>query len=183
MGSSSSQTTTNAAMVRTTSASSFTPLRPITRATSAVVAAVTKPSSTRTGTNSRSGSSRYAPSAPGRSLRSAASRSDSRIRALNAASIAPRYTPAPASRKISNGVMLSAQGTAPRLVVLTCAQSSFRGGRLCAAAGARASACVRCRFRDRSPGGAADHAARARAIRSTPNDPPRAPAGARRRAR
>ena len=49
---------------------------PIASARSAVAPAVTRPSSRRTGTNSRTGSSRYSPSAPGRPLRSAMSRSD-----------------------------------------------------------------------------------------------------------
>ena len=72
---------------------------PMARASRAVAPAVTSPSSSRTGMNSSSGSSRYAPRASGRPLRSATSRSDSRISALNAASIAPRYTATHASRK------------------------------------------------------------------------------------
>src|SRR5581483_10015200 len=69
-----------------------------------VATAVTTPTNRRTGMNSRSGSSRYAPSAPGRLLRSAVRRSDSRISAPNAASIAPRYTAAQPSRKIASGI-------------------------------------------------------------------------------
>ena len=69
--------------------------RPCTRSTPSrlaqnTVATVTiSPMSRRTGTNSSTGSSRYGPRPPARPLRSAISRSDSRIRALKAASIVP----------------------------------------------------------------------------------------------
>ena len=51
---------------------------------------VTTPMASRTGTNSRSGSSRNRPSRSPRPLRSATRRSDSRIIALNADSTVPR---------------------------------------------------------------------------------------------
>jgi hypothetical protein len=63
---------------------------PIPSAIRTVAPAVTTPMRKRNGMNSRSGSSRNCPSASGASLRSACSRSDSRISALNAASSAPR---------------------------------------------------------------------------------------------
>ncbi len=106
-GSSSSHTTTKATTEMTTDVSVLAPLVPNARASSAVALAVTRPSSSRTGMNSSSGSSRYSPSSSGRPLRSATSRSDNRISALNAASIAPRYTAAHASRKILSGIIVA----------------------------------------------------------------------------
>ena len=85
------------------------PSTPIAARSSAVAVAVTSPSSSRTGTNSRIGSSRYVAEAPGRSLRSATRRSDSRISALNAASIAPRYTAAQREQEDgSSGIIVRA---------------------------------------------------------------------------
>ena len=104
-GTNSSNTTTKAASASITDGSAWPASMPMPRASSAVAAPVTRPSRSRTGMNSSSGSSRYDPSAPGRLERSATSRSDSRISALNAASMVPRYTAAPASRKIANGIM------------------------------------------------------------------------------
>ena len=97
-----------------------------------------------------------------RPLRSATRRSDSRISALNAASIAPRYTAAHASRKMTSGVMPAGRAAAqPRH-----ARSAPRAGRPSAAAAARRAASARRRARDRSRAGAAVRAAPARAARS-----------------
>ena len=88
-GNSSSQKRTNAATATITSGSVCVST-PRTRASNAVAAPVTRPRSSRTGANNKSGSSRYSLSAPGRFVRSATRRSERRIRALNAASMAPR---------------------------------------------------------------------------------------------
>ena len=142
--------------------------KPIASARSIVAVAVTRPSRNRRGRNSSSGSSRYAPSSPGRSVRSATSRSDSRISALNAASMVPRYTAAHARRKMP-------------------AESSRRRDRLrCSLDQALAKTTfppeallhplhlAADRARDRSPAGAATRAAPARAVPCPRNgQPPR----------
>ena len=104
-GSSSSKTMTKAPIVRMTATSRCAADTPYALATSTVADTVASASSRRTGTKSRSGLSRYRASVSGRPLRSASSLRDSRIRALKDASIAPKYTPAMASRKMSSGVM------------------------------------------------------------------------------
>ena len=146
---------TNAATLSTTIVTLCAPSIPNARASSAVAVAVTRPSRKRTGTKRSSGSSRYAPSAPGRSLRSAMSRSDSRMSALNAASIAPRYTAAHASRKMASGIISYSR-----------AQSSLRADRPCGAIAARAGACARDRVRDRSRPDGEGRGAPAREARS-----------------
>ncbi len=90
IGSTSSNKPTNAAPLPMTIANRGAPWNPIWMPISVVAATVTRPSSRRTGANSRIGSSRYPASESGLSLRSACRRSDRRISTENAEPMQPR---------------------------------------------------------------------------------------------
>ena len=79
----------NPAVDSSSTPGSFTSSTPVSVAKMIEVIAMISPSSSRTGTKRRTGSSRYGPRPAARPLRSTVRRSDSRISALNAASMVP----------------------------------------------------------------------------------------------